>query len=203
MGKIKSEPGLFRLWPALVMVVCFSMGGLLGCLLSASVSGESAQQLEQYMCDYMLLAGAGGLSWSAASIFWNHGRWLLVCLVFGLTAFGVAGFPLLFGIRGFLLAFSIGCFVRFLDEAGLWASLLLFGVPALLWAPGFFLSGTIGLFSSGRHLRRRLGETNVLPISRHAVRSGVVVSAFLLIVCVVFECVFLPALLSWVAQILG
>ncbi len=76
----------------------------------------------------------------------------------GLTALGVAVIPGLFFARGFLLAFSTACFYRIFGGQGVWPALVLFGLPALFWAPAFFLAGWQSLSASLWHLRRWRGQ---------------------------------------------
>lgn len=203
MGKVKQEIQMFGLWPGLVTGGCFLLGGIVGCLFGAVASGEIAQQLSEYLADYISLVGDGQISWSVPAVLWNRGRWLVVCVLAGMTGLGVALLPALFGLRGFLAAFGVSCFVRVFGGEGLIPALLLFGVPALLWAPGFFLTGSLGVVSSVRLLRLRRGEGSALPETGWNLRTGAMLSGLLLVLCVMFECGVLPVLLPLAAQMLG
>ena len=76
----------------------------------------------------------------------------------GVTVLGVLGLPVLFGVRGFFFAFPVACFCRIFGAAGLFPAFILFGLPAMLWAPALFLAGISGFFSAKHLLCRALGE---------------------------------------------
>ena len=97
---------------------------------------------------------------------WGQAKYVLAALVLGLTALGALGLPVLFGVRGFFLSFPAACFCRVFGGRGLLPAFVLFGLPALLWAPALFLAGVQGLLSAQQLLRRVLGDgRGGLPIS--------------------------------------
>ena len=116
-------------------------------------------ELTQYLTDYLTAAQSGTAArcgfWSAA---WRYVRLWCAVAIMGLTALGVAVIPGLFFARGFLLAFSTACFYRIFGGQGVWPALVLFGLPALFWAPAFFLAGWQSLSASLWHLRRWRGQ---------------------------------------------
>ena len=86
------------------------------------------------------------------------GKSITTLAIMGLTALGVAVIPGLFFARGFLLAFSTACFYRVFGGQGVWPAVVLFGLPALFWAPALFLSGLQSLSASLWLLRRWRGQ---------------------------------------------
>ena len=121
------------------MVLCaaFLLGGVAGCLFSGAAGQATVAELTQYLTDYLTAAQSGTAArcgfWSAA---WRYVRLWCAVAIMGLTALGVAVIPGLFFARGFLL----------------------FGLPALFWAPAFFLAGWQSLSASLWHLRRWRGQ---------------------------------------------
>ena len=84
-----------------------------------------------------------------------------------LAAVTVAGLPVLFGVRGFLFAFSAACLIRGFGGGGLFPAFVLFGLPALLWAPALFLLGVQSLAGAQQLLRRTWGDgRGTLPFNR-------------------------------------
>lgn len=149
-----------------VLAVAFSIGGIAGCILAALSGGDGAEELSRYLVDYLTLTQAGQLSRSLWPVLWGQVRYLLAALLLGLTALGLAGFPILFGVRGFFLSFPVACFCRVFGERGMFPAFILFGLPALLWAPALFLMGVSGFLSAQQMLRRALGEGRAgLPLS--------------------------------------
>ena len=203
MGKMKHAPVLQTAWPIFLVCLCFFAGGVLGCLFASLAGEESVTQIGQYLADYCKLIGERRISWSVPAVLWNHGRWLLGCALLGLTGLGALMLPLLFGARGFLFAFGISCFFRIYSAAGLISALLLYVVPALLWAPGLFLTGFWGMRESIRLCRNRLSDTAALPGNTASFRLCVMMGFVLLVLCVFFECSLLPVLLPSAARILG
>lgn len=143
----------------MVLSAAFLLGGILGCLFASLSDGAGAQELGRYLAGYLELAGEeGGLPRSLWPVLWGQFKYLLAVLILNVTALGAAGIPLIFGIRGFYLSFPAACFCRVFGGRGLFPAFLLFGLPALLWAPALFLAGVPGLLSALRQLRRSGGE---------------------------------------------
>ena len=203
MGNRTRGSGLTGVLPLLFICGSFVFGGLLGCAFSAAVDSDTALQIKEYLTEYMFLAQSRQLVWSVPAVFWNQGRWLLLCVLFGLSVFGVAVLPTLFAARGFLFVFSIGCFLRFLGNVGMLPAVVLFGIPALLWAPGMLIAGTISLSSSFRVLRDKGSGVISLGGYGQAARKSLVLSFLLFVLCVCLECGLLPRLLPIVADILA
>lgn len=146
-------------WRALlVLAAAFLIGGMAGCMLAALSGGTGAEELGRYLADYLTLNQNGQLPRSLWPVLWGQVKFLLAALLLGLTALGLAGFPILFGVRGFFLSFPVACFCRVFGQRGLFPAFILFGLPALLWAPALFLMGVSGFLSSQQLLRRALGE---------------------------------------------
>lgn len=185
-----------------VLGLFFFLGGAGGCLFAALSDGEGAVQLASYLGDYLLLARDGGVTPSLWSLLWTRGRDLLAVFVLGLTALGVVGIPLLLGVRGFFLCFSVGCFCRVFGTAGLLPAFALFGLPALLWAPGLFLMGVPGLGQAKGLLDRSLapgGRGVGLPVAGQLRRTGV--GAGLILGCALLEYWVVPVLLEACARV--
>lgn len=141
-----------------ILAVCFLLGGAVGSLFASLSSGAGAQELSGYLTGYLTLASEEGVPRSLWPILWGQLKGSLSVLVLGLTGLGVIGLPLLFGVRGFFFTFSVACFFRIFGGRGFFPAFLLFGLPALLWAPALFLMGVPGFLSAQRQLRRSLGE---------------------------------------------
>lgn len=148
-----------------VLGAVFMIGGGAGCLFAALAGGEGGASLSAYLADYLTLAADGTVGRSFWPILWREGRYWLAACVLGLTALGVAGIPLTLGVRGFFLGFSSACFCRVFGPAGLIPAAVIFGLPALLWAPALFLTGVQGLLSARQLLLRGPGEGGWPPIS--------------------------------------
>lgn len=186
----------------LLLCVLFLAGGAAGCLFAALAEGEGAQALNDYLRGYLALARESAVARSFWRALWEQLRWLLLAVLLGLTAIGAVGIPVLFCIRGFLFAFSVGCFCRVFGGSGLIPALVLFGLPALLWAPAFFLAGLQGLSSALHLLRRLLGEGRrpLLPFGpAYWLRVGL--CALLTLACGVAEYVLAPGLLGAAARV--
>ena len=149
-----------------VLSIAFLVGGMAGCILAALPGGAGTEELSRYLVDYLTLTQGGQLSRTLWPVLWGQIKYLLAALLLGLTALGLAGFPILFGVRGFFLSFPVACFCRVFGARGLFPAFILFGLPALLWAPALFLTGVSGSLSAQQLLRRTLGEGHGgLPLS--------------------------------------
>lgn len=141
-----------------VLSISFLMGGAAGCFLAALSSGAGAEELGAYLSGYLALARDGELPRGLWALLWGQVKYPLAALALGLTALGLAGLPVLFGVRGFLFSFPAACFCRVFGGRGLLPAFVLFGLPALLWAPALFLVGVSSFLSARQLLRRVLGE---------------------------------------------
>lgn len=184
-----------------VLAIAFLTGGLAGCILGALSSGTGAEELSRYLVDYLTLTQSGQLSRGLWPVLWGQVKYLLAALLLGLTALGLAGFPILFGVRGFFLSFPVACFCRVFGQRGLFPALILFGLPALLWAPALFLMGVSGFLSAQQLLRRALGEgRGGLPLSGvYWCRAGLCVG--LALAAGLLEYWVIPVLLREIARV--
>lgn len=143
-------------WLALLLsALPFLIGGVLGCMLAASASGESDALLREYINTYLSAMTREALpSPGVVSVMWDYFRFPLVAVVLSFTALGLIGIPILFGVRGFLLSFSVTSFVRLFGTAGAGMAFLLFGLSEVIVLPVFFLLGIQGIGASARLLER-------------------------------------------------
>ena len=190
-----------RMAPALaVLAVSFLLGALAGCLMSAFLEGEGLESLRAFLERFLRSAGEGGVEPAGQlSQIWAVLRWPLLALVLGFTALGVLGMPLLFAVRGFLLAFSAAAFVQVFGGAGCLLAFLVFGLSGCLSVPALFVLGTQGLAASFRLAGRSLGEGKApSPYGRaYFLRCGGCAAA--LCVCLLLECLAVPALVAGAA----
>ena len=141
-----------------VLSIAFLIGGVVGCVLVVLSGDAGMDELSRYLVDYLTLSQDGQLSRSLWPVLWGQMKYLLAALILGLTALGMAGFPVLFVVRGFFVSFPAACFCRVFGMRGLFPAFILFALPALLWAPALFLMGVSGFLSAQQLLRRALGE---------------------------------------------
>lgn len=187
--------------PLFLLGAMFLLGGILGCCFANLLDGDGAQALSEYLNDYVALAMEDGIQPGFWSLLGGRLGLLAAAVLFGLTAIGVVGFPILFGVRGFFLAYSVACFSRLLGTAGMIPGLILFGLPALLWMPALFLLGIQGMDGAWTMLRRGLGESRCpLPYSSvYWVRVALCAGAMLL--CVLLEYMVVPVLLRGAVRV--
>lgn len=186
----------------LLVLLCavFLAGGAAGCLFAGLAEGEGARALSSYLADYLTLAREGTVVRDFWPTLWEQLRWLALTVLLGLTAIGAVGIPLLFCLRGFFFAFSVGCFCRVFGGAGLVPALVLFGLPALLWAPALFLAGFWGMSGSLYLLRRGVGEGRCPSPFHPAYWLRVGLCALLTMACGGAEYVVVPVLLRAAAR---
>lgn len=203
MERVQRESGLSEVGSVLILSGSFLLGGCLGALFSARIDAERFLELQQYLFRYMELVAGGEVTWSFRSVLWSQGRWFLLCGILGMTWLGALLLPCCFGVRGFLLAFGAGCFLRAFDGKGLFPAMLLFGGPALLWAPVFFLTGLLCVKNCLRLLRRAVGQSVPVSFGKGAIRRCVWLNLGMLALCGGFECMLLPILLRLAGQMMG
>ncbi len=140
-----------------VTATFFTLGGLLGCLAALRTAGSGAEAMGAYLEQFLTVAQAGGLEQPALpSLFWRALRWPLAAFLFGFSALGVLGLPLLNTLRGFFLAFSIAAFGCAYGRGGLAVAFLLLGLPGLAAIPAFLVLSTQS-FSAAASLAGRAG----------------------------------------------
>lgn len=184
-----------------LLCVLFLAGGGVGCVFSALAGGDGAQELADYLVEYLTLVAAGEVPRELWPLIWEQMKYLLAVVLLGLTALGVAGIPILFFLRGFFFSFSVGCFCRVFNWAGLVPALVLFGLPALLWGPAFFLAGFQGLSGARCLLKRILGDSRCpLPFTP-TYWLRVCLCVCLCLACAGLEYVAVPVLLRAAAHV--
>ena len=180
----------------------FLLGGIAGGIFVGLAQGEGAQELGNYLSSYLTLAAEGTVVRSFWPLMWEQVRYLLAAGILGVTAIGVVGLPVLFCVRGFFFSFSVGCFFRVFGSAGLLPALVLFGLPALVWAPGLFLAGTQGWLNAYRLLRRGLGEgRSELLVGQPTFWARMGLCCVLFFICGALEYFVVPVLLRAVAHV--
>lgn len=185
----------------LLLSFLFLLGGVAGCLFVSLSQESGAAELRRYLADYMELAGQKTIAREFLPLLWGQIRRLLLVVLLGMTAVGVVGIPLLFCTRGFLFAFSVGCFCRVFGGAGAIPALILFGLPALLWGPAFFLVGLQGMDSARCLLLRGAGgDRNLIPFS-HGYWFRVGLCCAMCLLCAWIEFCVVPVLLGTAAHI--
>ena len=195
MGNVKRSR-VSGMWHILIVSGCFLIGSVLGSFLGMCTGDSGVAEIDLFLRDFLNLAGTREVIWSVPAVLWHRGRWLLCCCILSLSSLGIAFLPVLFGMRGFLLAFGVSCFVQVFGAMGLIPAVLLFGIPALLWAPGFLIFGVACL----RWSLQNVGRAE--PLLACDFRSGMCAAGLFLMMCVIFECGLLPSLLSAAARIL-
>lgn len=141
-----------------ILAVAFLLGGIAGSVFISLSSEVGARELSDYLTGYLTLAETEELPRSLWPVLWGQLKFSLAALALGLTGLGVIGLPVLFGLRGFFFAFPIACFIRVFGGGGFFPAFLLFGLPALLWAPALFLIGAPGFLFAQWQFRRSMGE---------------------------------------------
>lgn len=186
--------GSGALW---LLGACFVLGGVAGCLFAGCTDGAGAQALSSYLADYLRLAGEGTVLRSFPKVIWEQLRYFLVAVLLGVTILGVIGLPILFAVRGFLFAFCVGCFFRVFGSPGLFPAFFLFGLPALLWTPALFLTGSQGFSWALDAVRRgdRRGGAGT------AFWARAVMSLLLIVLCGLLEYLSVPVMLRAAAHV--
>lgn len=187
----------------LLLGMMFMLGGLGGCLAAGFIDGESGVALEEYLNTYLTLAQAQGENArvNLGAVVWDLIRFPLAVLLFGFTALGVVSIPVVFCVRGFLLSFSVACFFRLFGWMGCVPAALLFGLPALLWAPSFFVLGMQAMGGACDMLRRGRGEDCNPSFFRMHYWQRCALCVLMLAACAVLEYLALPALVGKAASV--
>ena len=187
---------------ALVLLgALFLAGGTVGCLFAGLADGAGGASLAGYLADYLTLAANGTVARSFWPLLWQEARYFLAAAVLGLTALGLVGIPAVLCVRGFFLGFSAACFCRVFGLAGLVPAAVLFGLPALLWAPALFLTGVQGVLSSRCLLLRVLGDSRGGPPFSSAYWLRLAGCAVLVLACAMAEYAAVPVLLRAAARV--
>ncbi len=188
--------GQGALW---ALCVCFLAGGAAGCLFAGAAEGAGVQALGAYLADYLSLVGEGAVLKSFPAVMWEQFRYFLAAVLLGVTVLGAVGLPVLFAARGFLFAFCVGCFFRSFGGRGLLPAFCLFGLPALLWAPALFLTGTQGLSWAVGALRHGEVRCGVGP----AFWARAALALALVLLCGLLEYLSVPVLLRAAARVVA
>lgn len=142
-----------------VTALFFALGSFLGLLTSSVASLDGITVMHTYLEQFLALAQEDSLSHPEFfSFLWQIIRWPIFALLFGFSALGLIGLPILNGMRGFFLAFSVGSFAQTYGHNGAVAALLLLGIPAFLSIPAFFLLSAQSFSASYKLAVRASGQ---------------------------------------------
>ncbi len=174
----------------LVLGGLFLLGSMAGCITAGLFQDD--QGLVRQSVSAACSAGVRPGFWLCLR---GCGLWCLAALLLGFSALGVFGLPVLFLCRGFVLCYAVGVFYRLWGTAGLWAAVVVFGLPALLWLPALFALGAQGLpaavvVARGRGKGKWTSPYNSCYFRRCAL------CALLVILCACVEYACVPALLK-------
>ena len=127
--------------PALLALsLFFAFGVFLGQAVFEYTTGSTAQELERYVSDFLLLEEAGELTSQAVfSTLVLYFRYPLLALLFGFTAFGVVLLPGLTTVFGFFLSFAVSCFTAAFGKEGTLLAFAVFGLRCMVSIPCYFL----------------------------------------------------------------
>lgn len=187
----------------ILLAIAFLAGGAAGCFLAVLSGDAAAEELSAYLTGYLTLAQDGSLPRELWTVLWGQVKYLLAAAVLSMTALGLAGLPVLFGVRGFFLSFPVACFCRVFGGRGLFPAFVLFGLPALLWAPALFLLGVPGFLTARQRLSRPAGESRGgLPFSSRGWWCRVGLCVGLALGAGLLEYQIVPVLLRGLARVI-
>lgn len=188
-NRIKLAPGWDGLAQLPILSISFALGAL-GGFFCSGWSGDNPELLD-YLRSYFQMAGQGnGVEPSLLSSVWDLARWPLAAFLLGGTALGAVGIPVLLAVRGFLLAFAASSFARLFGLPGMAASLVSFGVTALIAVPVLFV---VALDAFRQSLGRLSGER--APDWNQRIQA-LTPCAGLLVLAVALQQTLMPALLT-------
>ena len=127
----------------LVLVLCFLLGGLIGCLFVRSVSGSGS--LDGYIRQYTGSMAEHMVSLRFLPMLFDTLRIPVLVFLLGLSFVGIVGIPCIFAVRGFFLCLCVSCFIDAFGLRGTFLAFVLFGLSALISMPALFLLGVHGL----------------------------------------------------------
>ena len=182
---------------AILLSVLFALGCLGGCV-AATLVRDPGGDLLSYVRRYLELVVQDAFSPDVWSVFWRTVFFALAVTIFGFTALGVAGIPLLFLYKGFALCYAVSVFYRLFGAEGVGLAGVLFAVSAFLWLPAVLELGARGLLGSYGLLRRAMGSGRY-PLGYDGALIWFGLCAGMLVLCVCIECIAVPILLQKIA----
>lgn len=189
------------IWALVVAAAFYAFGAILGGVVSTYFVKIDGAIVRTYFESFLSLLQADLVQPNFLPFVFGALRWIVLAFAFGFSAVGILCIPLLCLVRGFLFSFSIGAFACGLGTKGLTVVFCLVGLSGLAAIPLFLLSSTFGIISAKALIGKQLGGGRYEPTDRSIYcLQGVVVLGVLLLF-LLFEWHFSPALLNRVAQL--
>ena len=182
--------------------VVFLLGALVGCIFTAFAEENGVVELGQYLSQYFELLKRNEIEVSFGRVLWSQGRYFLYVVLFSLSVIGVGMIPMLVGIRGFLIAFSYASCYRMFGMSGLWVALVLFGIPAFFWYPGFLLLSAQGFFGSLSMIRRGESDSEKSFSRRFPTWRQMIYGMIFLAIAVIVEYRIVPIAIGWILRMM-
>lgn len=205
MGKRERQQGDISVLTSRVfgsLSIVFLLGALIGCVFTVFAEENGVVELGQYLSRYFELLKTNEIKVSVGSVLWSQGRYFLYIVLFSLSVIGVVMIPMLVGIRGFLFAFSCAFCYRLFGMSGLWFALVLFGLPAFFWYPGFLLLSTQGFFCSLAMIRRGESVNEKFFFRGVPTCQLIICGIVFLVVAIILEYSIVPIVIGWIFQII-
>lgn len=179
--------------PLAVLLVCFLVSGIFGCLLVANSGEESTASFASFLTHYATyLSAEPVLPPSFLSVLLEFFVFPVLVFLLGFSSLGILLIPAVFCVRAFLLSYTISAFFCVFGTFGSIASFALFGLHVLIAIPVSFAIGCYAYPSSIRKAMdggsvRSYFIGNVLPLTSCGmfILSGAVL-----------QWAFMPSLLS-------
>jgi len=177
-----------------VIGAAFFLGGLAGVFFVRLSGATDSASMSCYLTDYLSLVQEGEIDFSVWTLLVELLQTFFLLILLSASIFGIVGLPLVCLERGFVLSFASACFVRVFGLVGILPAFILFGLPALLWAPALFLAASAG-WTGGYGSTSRESRLNASFLHRFFV------CLLLMILCALLEWLVVPVLLSGAAGV--
>ncbi|MGN7455868.1 stage II sporulation protein M [Paenibacillus pasadenensis] len=199
MGRTKEERLLF----AAAAFLC-AAGIVCGALLAGSLGEEQRNLLAADLSRFLLKLSTEGVPQGASSfwtVYWLHGRWLLLIVLLGVSVIGLPLLAALDFLKGVLVGFAVATLAIQHGGRGVAFSLVAVAPSNLLALPAYLAASAAAAAFALHLVRFRLMRRQGPLLPAAASLSGTAAAAALLLAAAAAAEAWLsPPLMAWAAQ---
>jgi len=173
------------------LALFFLVGAVLGSVFASFISPKVGQELLEYSSDAVnaSMCNRGDVLLSLISVT----KYPLIIFLLGFTLYGFFTVPVVVGFKGFSLSFAIAAMVKIYGYQGLLTSAVLYFGTNFFTIPCIFIVSAMS-FQTSKSLAATFFRKSAAPAGKQF--GYLMVCAVLLIAATVFDCLFVPYLLS-------
>ena len=179
----------------IVSAIFLLCGVIIGSISSSHIAGNTILELSSSISSIVNFDRSKIFTETLFSVF----KYPMIIFLCGFTALGVLFVPVSLSIKGYSWAFSIGVLIRIYGSSGIWISVSVFAVQALILIPCLFVMSSLSLNAAKQQWQMFLiGKRTVFgPIFTKRYFLTLATCLAVLLLLIIFDVLVTPSIVSY------